>query len=394
MDEPIFADTKLLEKIRWSLPWLVRYPVWRTRAMLRSLTDTNEPRHLVFLVANHFEPGVGAVGLSRMEAWSKLARATGDAVRDHDDTPFRHTNFFPAEQYDRDILELLSILQADGYGEVEIHLHHGVKRPDTAENTRRILKEFRDVLAEDHKCLSRADPGSIPRYAFVHGNWALANSAGGRFCGVDEEMQILADTGCYADFTLPSVPFQSQVPRINAIYQCGHELNEARPHRSGPNVKLGVKPRLPIIFTGPLVFDWARRVRGLPLPRVDDGALAQNYPLSLHRFDRWRSSRIGVLGRPDWHFIKLFSHGFFEWDQDSMIGEQLKRFMGEVLELAEQTGKFKVHFASAREAFNMVMAAVDGREGNPNAYRDYQLVQIMKEGRLGLGEQGAPMMVG
>jgi len=394
MDEPSFADTKLLEKIRWSLPWLVRYPVWRTRAMLRSLTDTNEPRHLVFLVANHFEPGVGAVGLSRMEAWSKLARATGDAIRDHDDTPFRHTNFFPAEQYDRDILELLSTLQSDGYGEVEIHLHHGVKRPDTAENTRRILKEFRDVLAEDHKCLSRADPGSIPRYAFVHGNWALANSAGGRFCGVDEEMQILADTGCYADFTLPSVPFQSQVPRINAIYQCGHELNEARPHRSGPNLKLGVKPRLPIIFTGPLVFDWARRVRGLPLPRVDDGALAENYPLSLHRFDRWRSSRIGVLGRPDWHFIKLFSHGFFEWDQDSMIGEQLKRFMGEVLELAEQTGKFKVHFASAREAFNMVMAAVDGRDGTPNAYRDYQLVQIMNEGRLGLGEQGAPMMVG
>src|SRR6185436_1202391 len=145
MDEPSFADTKLLEKIRWSLPWLVRYPVWRTRAMLRSLTDTNEPRHLVFLVANHFEPGVGAVGLSRMEAWSKLARATGDAIRDHDDTPFRHTNFFPAEQYDRDILELLSTLQSDGYGEVEIHLHHGVKRPDTAENTRRILKEFRDV---------------------------------------------------------------------------------------------------------------------------------------------------------------------------------------------------------------------------------------------------------
>ena len=38
-------------------------------------------------------------------------------------------------------------------------------------------------------------------YAFVHGNFALANSAGGRYCGVDEEMQILAETGCYADMT-------------------------------------------------------------------------------------------------------------------------------------------------------------------------------------------------
>jgi hypothetical protein len=396
MCESSFVDTKLSDKLRWSLPWLLRYPFWRTREMVRSLAESSEARHLVFLVANHFEPGVGAVGLARMESWSRLARATGDAVRDHDGTPFRHTNFFPAEQYDRPILDVLSALQSDGYGEVEIHLHHGVESPDTADNTRRALVEFRDVLAEDHKCLSRANPAATPRYGFVHGNWALANSAGGRFCGVDNEMEILAETGCYADFTLPSVPFQSQVPRINAIYQCGHDLNQARPHRSGPNLKVGEQPVLPIIFTGPLVFDWTRRVRGLPIPRIDDGAMAENYPLSLHRFDRWRSSRIGVLGRPEWHFIKLFSHGFFDWDQDSMIGEQLKRFMGDVMELAEQTGRFKIHFASAREAFNMVTAAMDGREGNPNRYRDYQLVQIMKENqaaRIG-AEQGSPMMVG
>src|SRR6185503_14570059 len=75
-------------------------------------------------------------------------------------------------------------LQADGYGEVEIHLHHGVEQPDTAENTRRQLETFRDVLAEEHKCLARSvSPlDSQPKYGFVHGNWALANSAGGRFC--------------------------------------------------------------------------------------------------------------------------------------------------------------------------------------------------------------------
>jgi hypothetical protein len=382
MCESSFVNTKLIDKFRWSLPWLLRYPFWRSRELLRSITESNELRHLVFLVANHFEPGPGDEGLARLESWCKLARATGDAVRDHDGTPFRHTNFFPAEQYERPLLEVLSALQADGYGEVEIHLHHGVENPDSSENTRRMLEDFRDVLAEDHGCLSRADPDSSPRYAFVHGNWALANSAGGRFCGVDDEMQILADTGCYADFTLPSAPFQSQVPRINAIYQCGHPLNEARPHRSGPSLKVREKPELPIIFTGPLVFDWTRRARGLPIPRIDDGALAQNYPLSLHRFDRWRSAHIGVEGRADWIFVKLYSHAFFDRDQDVMIGEQMKRFMSEVMELAEQTGRFKIHFASAREAFNMVMAAVDGCEGSPNAYRDYRLRQIVKEARL------------
>jgi len=62
-----------------------------------------------------------------------------------------------------------------------------------------------------------------------------------------------------------------------------------------------------------------------------------------------------------------------------MIGEQMKKFMSEVLETAERTGEFKVHFASAREAFNMVAAAVDGKEGSPGTYRDYKLRQIMHE---------------
>jgi len=42
--------------------------------------------------------------------------------------------------------------------------------------------------------------------------------------------------------------------------------------------------------------------------------------------------------------------------------------MGEILGMAERTGEFKIHFSSAREAFNMVMAAMDGHEGNPNDF--------------------------
>jgi hypothetical protein len=374
-----FVNTKLRDKVRWSLPWLIRYPAWRASEVVNRAKSPSDVTHLIFTVANHFEPGLGDEALARLEKWCELARTTGDAIRDHDGTPFRHTNFFPAEQYEQPLLEMLADLQADGFGEVEVHFHHGVDRPDTAENTRYMLKTFRDLLAEEHKCLSRETNQSSPMYGFVHGNWALANSAGGRYCGVDSEMQILADTGCYADFTLPSVPFQSQVPRINAIYQCGHRFTEARPHRSGPAVKVGDHLDLPVIFTGPLVFDWTRRVRGFPVPRLEDGALAQNYPLTMDRFDRWRSAGIGVKGRPDWVFIKLYSHGFFETDQDAMMGEQMKRFMGEVMERAERTGQFKIHFASAREAFNMVVAAVDGHKGAPGAYRDYKLGQIMQE---------------
>lgn len=379
----------LMDKMRWSLPWLSRYPFWRSREVIKRVpTETSRPRHLIFVVANHFEPSWNEQGLhldwntqlGKLDRWCEQARAIGEAVRDADGTPFRHTNFYPAEQYHPRLLQRLAELQADGFGEVEVHLHHGVEKPDTAENLKRTLIEFRDILANEHKCLSRRDAEASPQFAFVHGNLALANSAGGRCCGVDSEMRVLSETGCYADMTLPSAPDQSQVPRINSIYQCGRSLDEARSHRDGPSLRVGDKhPELPIIFTGPLVFNWQRRVYGLPLPRIDDGALTANQPLDLSRLERWRSANIHVEGRREWMFAKLYCHGFFPFDQPSTIGERMRQFWEEVIEYGERSGQFKIHFASSREAFNMVMAAVDGHDGEPGHYRDYKLRQIMRE---------------
>jgi hypothetical protein len=368
----------IVHKLKWSLPWLLRYPLWRARTLVPG-GSTNGPTHIVFLIANHFEPGVGTQAAVQVERWCRLARRTGPSVQDHDGTPFRHTYFFPAEQYDSACIEMLSGLQAEGLGEVEVHLHHGVDHPDNALNTRAILEDFRDTLAYKHGCLSRESASSSPRYGFVHGNSALANSAGGRNCGVDSEMELLAATGCYADFTLPSAPDQSQVPKINAIYQCGNPLDEARPHRSGPDLKVGDEPKLPIIISGPLVFDWTRRLYGFPIPRIDDGALARNYPLKIDRFRRWQSAQIGVKGRPEWIFIKLHCHAFFEHDQQAMMGDEMKRFMSEILELAESGESFKIHFASAREVFNMVLAALHGERGDPGLYRNYRLKQILTD---------------
>ncbi|MGA9996417.1 MAG: hypothetical protein WBP93_13445 [Pyrinomonadaceae bacterium] len=376
-----------LTKLAWSLPWLARYPVWRAKEFVRRLTQESGTQHLIVLVANHFEPFWSESGEKldlpmqqrRLEDWCAMAEETGRAVRDADGKPFCHTMFYPGEEYHAPLLDRMAQLQRDGFGEVEIHLHHGCERADTAANLRRALVEFRDALAEEHKCLSRMNGAGVPMYGFVHGNLALGNSAGGRWCGVDEEMQILAETGCYADFTLPSAPDQSQMPRLNTIYQCGHPLDEARPHRSGPSIRVGsTDVQLPLIFTGPLVFDWRRRVRGLPVPKLDCGALASNYEVDLERFHKWRGANIHVKGRPRWVFIKLYSHGFYTEDQSIMIGEGARRFWGKVLELSEQTGDFRLHFVTAREAFNIVMAAAEGREGEPGAYLDYRLQTIMR----------------
>lgn len=383
------AEPNFLTKLKWSLPWLSRYPFWRVRTMLRSMRDDGATQHLMVIVANHFEPSWKDdnsfcdlnTQARRIKSWVKQARATGAQLRDHDGTPFRHTYFYPGEQYHRPLLEMLADLEAEGLGEVEIHLHHGVERPDTADRTRRALVEFRDLLAEEHQCLSREDGDPRPRYAFIHGNLALANSMGGRCCGVDNEMEILAETGCYADLTLPAAPQKAQALMINAIYQCGRPLNERAPHRTGRRLRVGAQVRLPIILTGPLVLDWRLRASGLPTlprPRLDDGALTSKYPVDAERLNRWRNTRITVEGRPDWIFIKLYCHGFFKGDQEATLGPSMLRFWAETIESADRDGRFKIHFVTAREAFNIVMAAVDGRNGDPNLCRDYRLRPIRK----------------
>jgi hypothetical protein len=377
----------LFKKLSWSLPWLARYPFWRAGAAARRALEPEGPAHLVVVVANHFEPSWSERGgllpvdeqRRRLDRWCEVARATGEAVRDVDGTPFRHTNFYPAEQYHRPILDTMAALQREGFGEVEVHLHHGVEAPDTEASLRRALVEFRDILAEEHNCLSREEGDAQPKYAFVHGNLALANSSGGRFCGVDTEMRVLAETGCYVDMTLPAVPLEPQVPRINALFECVPPLEERVPHRKGPSLRVGRRPQRPVIFTGPLVFDWNRRVKGLPVPRTDDGALAANYTNDFERLERWARARVAVRGRPEWVFLKLYCHGFFTHDQDACIGEGARRFWSEALEESERTGRYRIHFASAREAFNISMAAVDGLGGDPNQYRDYRLRPVMSE---------------
>ncbi|MFM9903214.1 MAG: hypothetical protein ACKVQJ_01430 [Pyrinomonadaceae bacterium] len=380
-------EPSLLQKLKWNLPWLVRYPMSRMASVLEQTVF--EKKHVIITIANHFEPAWSENGelahrsqIDRLKAYHKMARETGEAVVDADGTKFRHTNFYPAEQYHPEILDIMAEMQAEGLGEVEIHLHHGVERPDTAENLKKTLLGFRDTLAEKHKCLSQMDGKGDPMYAFVHGNLALANSCGGRYCGVDNEMEILRDTGCYADMTLPSAPDQSQVAVINQIYECGLPVGKAVPHARGNRVRVnGNAPQLPLIFTGPLVFNWTRRIKGVPVPRIEDGALTANQGLDKSRFRRWTAANVTVAGKTDWIFVKLYCHGFFDHDQSMCIGDEAKRFFGEIIETGEKTGAYSIHFASAREAFNIAGAAIEGKRGNPNAFRNHRLKSIMTRGR-------------
>jgi hypothetical protein len=339
--------------------------------------------HLIITLADHFEPAVvpgdGSARASydeqerRLANWCREYPRLVDGFRDHEGRPFCHTYFFPAEQYDKALVQRLASHCHEGWGEIEIHLHHGTAQPDTAQNTRRQLVEFRDALALQHGCLSYFDDDRSPRYAFVHGNFALANSNEGRGCGVDSEMQVLAETGCYADMTMPAAPSHpAQISKINSLYECALPLSTRAPHRRGRDLEAGRPPQVfPLLVQGPLMLDLAPIVRGGRVG-VDNGALTGRNPPNLARLRLWKQAWIGVRGRPDWLFIKLHCHGMDATQSKVVLGSPMQQFLRALVEGAGERQEV-LHFVSAREMVNIILAACDGREGNPGEYRDYRL---------------------
>jgi hypothetical protein len=356
-------------------------------AMWRALSAAPRgPVHLVIAMADHFEPAIDpedgrkrvphSEQERRLEWWSREYPEAVNRWRDHDGRPFAHTYFYPAEQYDEGLLQMLAEHCHAGWGEVEVHLHHGMTQPDTAENTRRVLTEFRDRLALRHRCLAVEDGSVQPRYAFVHGNFALANSAGGLFCGVDSEMKVLQETGCYVDFTLPTgLHHPAQTAKMNSLYECALPLEQAAPHRKGRDLVSGRAPQtFPLIVQGPLLADLRGALRS-PGLLVETSAITRPNPMSLRRLARWKRARITVEGRPDWLFIKLHCHGMDPTQRDAVIGDSFRKFLQELVSGAADR-KETLHFVTAREMTNMILAACDAREGNPGEYRDYRFKQI------------------
>ena len=369
-------------KISCTMRWLPAY-VWQ-RVTRRAPTGGV---HLMIALADHFEPAIvphnGFARASqreqeaRVERWCREYPRAFESLRDHDDTPFVHTYFYPAEQYEKCLVQQLAEHCRAGWGEIEAHLHHGTTGPDTEENTRRQLLDFRNVLAAEHGGLCYLDGEGPPRYGFIHGNFALANSAGGLNCGVDSEMQVLAETGCYADFTLPPGPaYRTRFAKINSLYECSPPLSRRQAHWSGHDLECGRRPRIfPLMIEGPLMLSFAQPGRRLIC--VETGSLSANNPPSMHRLRLWKRAAIAVKGKPNWLFIKLQCHGMDPRDKEAMLGAPMRQFLRDLIEGAHQRSE-TLHFVSAREMVNILLAASDGREGNPGDYRDYRLKSALR----------------
>lgn len=336
---------------------------------------TQGPVHVMFCFVDHYEPVWGGADLDtqrrRVNRWRRDYPVMASQHRDADGRPPQHTFFYPEEEYLPEHLDKIAGLCADGYGEIEIHLHHD---NDTPDNFRATISRFNELLHRRHGALSRDPRTGQLRFAFIHGNWCLDNCrADGRWCGLDNELILLRELGCYADFTLPSAPSETQTRTINAIYYATDDPVRPKSHDTGVPVKVGGQASGDLmIVQGPLGLDWKRRRHGV-MPRIENADVRHSCPPTPERVDAWVSTGIHVEGRPEWIFVKIHTHGTQERDMDTLLGAPAHAMHAHLENAYNDGERYVLHYVTAREMYNIIKAAEAGLEGNPGRYRDFEL---------------------
>ncbi|MBI4396966.1 MAG: hypothetical protein HY548_07725 [Elusimicrobia bacterium] len=330
--------------------WLASY--WRPR--LRRRSRRPDLVHVVFLFADHFEPYWGGssrdLARTRAQEWCRQYPEVARKHRDAEGRHPQHTHFYPEEEYDPEILDELQALCRNGFGDVEVHLHHD---GDTGEELRRKLTRFKNLLYSHHGLLRRnAVTGQID-YGFIHGNWALDNSRkDGKWCGVNDELTILKETGCYADFTLPSAPSDTQTRRINSLYWAHDDPARPKSHDAGRRLAKGHWDSQGLLMVqGPLALNWKSRKWGL-FPRIENAEISSDNPPTRERVRLWAKQMIHVEGRPDHIIIKVHSHGTQESNRRAFFEEgMLDRLYGLLEETFRPEHGFGLHYRTAWETY-------------------------------------------
>ena len=327
-------------------------------------------RHLLFAFCDHFDPRWKSppleVARARVRRWHEDYPRLAEGFRDANGRRPRHSFFFPGEEYASEYLGPLAELVAAGLGEVELHLHHD---RDTEEGLRRTIGDYLGLFA-GHGHLTREH--GQPRYAFIHGNWCLANARkDGRDCGVDAELPLLHQTGCYADFTFPAAPDESQPATVNQIYWPQGDLGRRRAYEAGRRARVGELMHDRILFVqGPLALVVRPERKFL---RIENADVTAANPATADRVSTWARQNIHVEGRPEWVFVKVHTHGAQEAQSRALLGDSGRK-LHEILTTTYNDGKrWSLHYVSAREMYNVAVAAMDGKTGDPSAYFDYHL---------------------
>lgn len=342
--------------------WLPAYGKQLVKSLF-NLKKRNRTTHVLFSFVDHYELNGTE---PRLEQWVTRYPEICARHKDCTGTPPKHTWFYALDLLREEELPELQKWVEQGLGEVELHLHHHF---DSYEG---LLKKLTDGMPifQKYGFMRPINKAQLACYAFIHGNWSLDNSRGDEFCGVDNEIELLKKTGCYADFTFPAL-FSPANPRmLNSIYY-STDSDKPKSYDTGRVAEVGVQEEKNefMIFQGPLTINW-KDWRFKWHPAFEDGDINNSNSHGNHkRIDAWVRQGISVKGREDWIFVKAFCHG--AQDHKAVLGEQTDAMFSYLESKYNDGDHYKLHYVTARESYNIVKAAEDGKGGDPAQYRDY-----------------------
>jgi hypothetical protein len=271
------------------------------------------PGRVWVALADHWEPywlrPSDDVARQRVDFWAKHWPQVAARYADSVGRPPQYTFYYPQEEYRPEFLDKVAAMVWQGIGDVDIHIHHD---REGEQNFLDRMNGFIDVLSNRHGLLRKHNGRTV--FGFIHGNWALDNSRpDGLCCGLNNEISLLRDLGCYADFTMPSGDSPTQSRVLNTIYWVTDDPLRPRSFDSGVPVRPGVKATGDLLMIpGPMGIRWSERRR----PRVETGEVAhQDWPTE-YRVERWLdlAPRIGNN-----IFIKLYTHGTQERNSQALL---------------------------------------------------------------------------
>ncbi|WP_260703645.1 hypothetical protein [Edaphobacter flagellatus] len=355
--------------------WLPAY----LRERARYWSGRPKPKRVWVAITDHYEPLGGRVpmerALARVGRWQELWPRIADAApRDAEGKRPCYSFFYPQEEYRAELLEPLAEMTRLGVGDVEVHIHHD---QETREGFVQKMTEFCRCLREDHGLLH--DHRGKMVFGFIHGNWALDNSRpDGRMCGVAGEIELLRDLGCYADFTMPSLPSPTQGKVVNQVYWCTQRQGGRKSYDGGVEATAGGGAQGDLLMiTGPVGLRFGG---GRLMPRVEMGEIAANDVPTKERVRLWLdvAPRVG-----EDVFVKLYTHGAREDNADALLGTATRASgLAEMFrwfrEIADEDG-IELHWASAYAMF----CAVEAQTGplNPGAHRAVTQTAVAGVGR-------------
>ncbi len=314
------------------------------------------PRDIVVALMFVCEPSVDSAGMRDiLKVFANLATEHIDG----DGRKFQLTFACPGRNPDSTALHVLTEYCRRGLGEVE----YLIPRDYSSEASMREKLEQGLRRFNSHGWMKTVN--SEIRFAVVR---ERSDSERGE-ADLRRQVSVLSDLGCYADMGFPGVRSSRPPSRVNTMFMVSsadsEPYNESDELRAGRLGKGGL-----LVIEGPFLIDWTDWRLTLR-PYVEDGHLNPEALPDPGRVDSWIRANVHVIGQPNWIFVKLTIDGLSDAASAQSLQHSLDQSLMYLEEVYNDDELYRLHYVTAREMYNMAMAAQAFKSGNAGLFRDY-----------------------